>query len=81
MPFPTLSHTENVILANCLLNIMVSITQTLAHIKSQEFIGYIKQHFVTTRPVVHNDLVLISYSSGKSVRSWCDGSSDRSFMV
>ena len=49
MPLTTLSRTENGILANCLLYIMVSITQTRAHIKSQEFIGYIKQHFVTTR--------------------------------
>ena len=34
-------------------NIMVFSTQTLAQIKSQEFIGYIKPHFMTTSPVTY----------------------------
>ena len=39
-----------------LSNIMVSITQTLAKIKSQECIGCIKQHFMTTSPVSFKNL-------------------------
>ena len=35
----------------CLSNIMVSITQTLAQIKPQEFIDHTKQDFMTTTPV------------------------------
>ena len=45
-------------LSTYLLNIMVSSTQTLAQIKAQEFVGHIKQYFVTIHPVTYvtNDI-------------------------
>ena len=36
-----------------LLNIMVSTTQTLSQIKSEEFIGHIQKHFITTSPLTY----------------------------
>ena len=48
----TLSHLF-LSLSTYLMNIMVSTTQTLSQIKSQEFIGHIKQHFMTTTRFSH----------------------------
>ena len=50
------------------LNIIVSTTQTLSEIKSQEIIGHIKQHFMTTSPLTYvtndiQDFVKILYKS------------------
>ena len=42
---------KNVTITTYVSNIIVIITQTLAIIKSQEFINYIKQHFITTSPL------------------------------
>ena len=36
-----------------IIQISVSSRQTLAQIKSQEFSGHIKQHFMTTSPVAY----------------------------
>ena len=44
----TIACTKNVMLifiTTYLLNIMVSTTQTLGKLKSQEFVGHIKQHY------------------------------------
>ena len=40
-------------LATCFSNIMVSTTQTVSQMKSQEIIGHIKQHFMTTSPLTY----------------------------
>ena len=36
-----------------LLNIMVTNTQKLSQIKSQDFIGHIRRHFITTSPLTY----------------------------
>ena len=52
-------------LSTYLLNIVISTTQTLAQIKSQEFIGHIENHFITTGRkegnVLFNDTLNIFY--------------------
>ena len=44
---------KNVTITTYVSNIIVIITQTLAIIKSQEFISYTKQHFITTNPFTY----------------------------
>ena len=51
-----------------ILNIMVSTTQTQSQIKSQEFIGHIQKHFITTSPLTchqwHSRFCKILYEFG-----------------
>ena len=48
-----ISEITGSVLAYSVSNIMVSTTQTLAQIKSQEYIGHIKQHFTTASSLTY----------------------------
>ena len=53
---------------------LLAIKQSFNHKRHSPLIKIVKQSFSHKR---HSPLII----RGKSVRSWCDGSSDRSFMV
>ena len=54
VPLTTQFHTKKSCLyTTYLLNIMVATTQTLSQIKSQDIIGHIKQHFITSPHIYH----------------------------